>query len=162
MKKKFLIASALGVLLAAGGSGGQTNEEPAPTARTNEELAQQVRAVELAFAQSMADRNLEAFARHLAAETVFFSRQGVLRGTEAVVEAWKPFFAEEEAPFSWEPAQVEVLDSGSLALSSGPVRDPEGKQVGTFTSIWRLEADGVWRIIFDKGCPPCDCGGQKP
>lgn len=26
-----------------------------------------------------------------------------------------------EAPFSWEPAQVEVLDSGTLALSSGPV-----------------------------------------
>jgi len=27
----------------------------------------------------------------------------------------------------------------------------------TYNSIWRLEPDGKWRIIFDKGCPPCDC-----
>jgi ketosteroid isomerase-like protein len=30
------------------------------------------------------------------------------------------------------------------------------RQVGTFTSIWRRESDGRWRIVFDKGCPPCD------
>lgn len=130
--------------------------------QTNEELALQVREVEKAFAQSMAERNFEAFASHLSAETVFFSRQGVLRGPEAVAGVWKPFFAEPKAPFSWEPAQVEVLDSGTLGLSSGPVRDPEGKQIGTFTSIWRREGDGKWRIIFDKGCPPCDCSGAKP
>jgi ketosteroid isomerase-like protein len=48
---------------------------------------------------------------------------------------------------------VEVLDSGTLALSAGPVRDPKGQQIGTFNSIWRREADGSWKIIFDKGCP---------
>ena len=55
------------------------------------------------------------------------------------------------------PAIVVVLDSGTLALSSGPVFDPAGQQVATFTSIWRREAKGVWRIVFDKGnqvCPP--------
>lgn len=136
--------------LAAGAARGQAGAE----------LALQVREVEKAFAQSMAARDFEAFAGYLSAEAVFFSRQGVLRGAEAVAGAWKPFFADEEAPFSWEPAQVEVLDSGTLALSSGPVRDPEGHQVGTFTSIWRRETDGKWRIIFDKGCPPCDCGAE--
>lgn len=55
------------------------------------------------------------------------------------------------APFSWEPAEGEVLESGTLVLSSGPVRDPEGKRSGTFNSIWRLEADGRWRVVFDKG-----------
>jgi ketosteroid isomerase-like protein len=34
------------------------------------------------------------------------------------------------------------------------VRDPAGTLIGTFTSIWRRETDGSWRIIFDKGCPP--------
>jgi ketosteroid isomerase-like protein len=92
---------------------------------------------------------------------VFFSRKGVLRGKEAVVAGWKPFFEGGAAPFSWEPETVEVLGSGTLALSSGPVRDPEGKPIGTFNSIWRREAGGRWRVIFDKGCPPCDCG-PKP
>jgi len=52
---------------------------------------------------------------------------------------------------------VEVLDSGTLALSTGPVHDPGGKRIGTFSSIWRREADGSWRIVFDKGCPVCTC-----
>ena len=63
----------------------------------------------------------------------------------------KRFYEKPDAPFSWAPEQVEVLESGTLALSSGPVWDPKGKQFATFTSIWRLEAPGVWRIVFDKG-----------
>jgi len=50
-----------------------------------------------------------------------------------------------------------VLDSGTLALSSGPVFDPDGKQIATFNSIWRLEAPGQWRIVFDKGSAACNC-----
>lgn len=50
-----------------------------------------------------------------------------------------------------------MLDSGTLALSSGPVYDPAGRNFATFTSIWRLEAPGVWRIVFDKGNENCDC-----
>jgi len=45
------------------------------------------------------------------------------------------------------------LDSGTLALSSGPVRDPTGKVVARFNSIWRQEPGGVWRVVFDKGSP---------
>ena len=50
-----------------------------------------------------------------------------------------------------------MLDRGNLAISSGPVYNPEGKLVSRFTSIWRLEAPNQWRIIFDKGNEVCDC-----
>lgn len=114
-----------------------------------------VASAERAFAQSMADRDLDAFASWVAEEAVFFGGgDNVLRGREAVVEGWKRYFDGPEAPFSWEPAQVEVLASGTLALSSGPVRAPDGTRIGSFNSIWRLESDGRWRVIFDKGCPP--------
>ena len=144
MKKKFF---SIGVLLAtafltAGAAG------PA-------ELAGQVRAAETAFARTMADRDWVAFKAAISAEAVFFGGQGVLRGRDAVAAGWKGYFAGAQAPFSWAPEQVEALESGRLALSSGPVLDPEGKRIGTFQSVWRLEADGIWRIVFDKGCPPC-------
>jgi ketosteroid isomerase-like protein len=126
-----------------------------------DELAAQVRAAETAFARTMADRNHEAFASFVADEALFFGRQGVLRGKAAVAAGWKPFFEGEKAPFSWAVEGVEVLDSGTLALSTGPVRDPEGKQIGTFNSIWRREADGRWRVVFDKGCPVCE-PAKKP
>jgi ketosteroid isomerase-like protein len=124
---------------------------------TNEELALQVREAEKAFAQTMAARAHLAFESYVADEAVFFGQQRILRGRAAVAAGWKPFFEGAEAPFSWEPERVEVLDSGTLAFSSGPVRDPEGRQIGTFNSVWRREADGRWKIVFDKGCPPCDC-----
>ena len=119
---------------------------------------EQVFAAERAFAQSMADRDLAAFARHVAEDSVFFTGPTPLRGRAAVVEGWKRFYDGPKAPFSWEPDQVEVLASGRLAHSSGPVRSPDGKVVARFNSVWRLEAPGVWRVIFDRGesvCEPC-------
>ena len=122
-------------------------------AATPAELAQEVREAETAFAASMAARDLDAFSALLAEEAVFFGGNDVLRGRAAVVAGWKPFFSGAEAPFSWAPETVEVLDSGTLAISSGPVKRPDGTPSGTFNSIWRLEKDGVWRVVFDKGCP---------
>ena len=121
------------------------------TVINHDELEQDVRETEQAFARTMADRDIEAFARFLSDETVFFAGETPLRGKEAVVTAWESFFTKSEAPFSWEPKTVVVLDSGKLALSSGPVHGPEGEVIGTFNSIWRREEPGIWRIIFDKG-----------
>jgi ketosteroid isomerase-like protein len=112
----------------------------------------QVFAAESSFAASMAERNLAAFASHVSPEAVFFGDTTVLRGKEEVLARWRGFFTDANAPFSWKPDVVEVLSSGRLALSSGPVFDPRGKKVGSFNSIWRREQDGRWKIIFDKGC----------
>lgn len=113
----------------------------------------EVFAAERAFAKSMADRDFAAFGRHVAPDTLFFGGGKVHRGRDAVLAAWKPFFEGPAAPFAWEPDQVEVLDSGQLALSSGPVRDPQGQVVARFNSIWQRVADGWWLVIFDKGSP---------
>ncbi len=147
-------AFAMGCVMAASAAGLAT---AAPKRASLAELQQQVRERERAFAKTMADRDHKAFASFLAAETVFMGEASTLRGKEKVAEGWKRFYEGAEAPFSWVPERVEVLDSGTLALSTGPVHDPKGQRVGTFSSIWRLEADGHWRIIFDKGCPPCKC-----
>ncbi len=119
-----------------------------------EQLAVQVREAETAFAATMASRDHAAFGGFVADEAIFFGRSGPLRGRGAVLEGWRPLFEGAAAPFSWRPEVVEVLASGTLALSSGSVWDPAGKQIGTFNSIWRLDADGRWRVIFDKGCNP--------
>jgi ketosteroid isomerase-like protein len=119
------------------------------------QLQDELRATETAFARTMADRDHAAFAAFLADETIFFGRNGEMRGKKAVVEAWASYFEGKAAPFSWKPETVSVLDSGALGLSSGPVFGPDGKQFGTFSSIWRKKADGKWEIIFDKGCPYC-------
>jgi ketosteroid isomerase-like protein len=126
------------------------------TYAAEKDLAADVRASERAFAKTMADRDHSSFGQYVSEEAVFFGRSGPLRGRAAVIQSWKRFFEGQEAPFSWEPETVEVLPSGTLALTSGPVRDPKGTLIGTFQSIWRFESDGKWRLVFDKGCPVCE------
>ena len=123
---------------------------PAPDA-----LRAQVFETEKAFARTMAVRDHAAFSGFIADEALFVGGAKPLRGRAAVAGAWKRNFEGAEAPFSWQPETVEVLDSGGLALSSGPVRDAKGRLVARFTSIWRRESPGVWRIVFDTGSDVC-------
>ena len=152
MRPVLLVIAACAVLL-AGCSG------TAPTARPQVDLhsaQQQVFTTERAFAKTMADRDHAAFTSFIADDAVFVGDK-VLRGRVAVAAGWKRFFDGPAAPFSWKPDSALVLDSGKLGMTSGPVYDPAGKRVGTFQSTWRLEADGAWRVVLDRGCPPCAC-----
>lgn len=123
-------------------------------------LAAQVRATETAFAKTLADRDVKTF-RHMIAPDVIWLADIPLRGPDQVLTRWQKYFDAPQPPFSWAPETVEVQEGGRLALSTGPVLDAAGKRVGTFTSIWRHESNGEWRIIFDRGCPACDCAAQK-
>jgi|SRR5450631_3545380 len=116
--------------------------------------AEEVRGTELKFAKAMADRDFNAFVSHLSVDAVFFDDRAIQHGAAEVSAAWKPLFNGSKAPFSWAPDHVEVLASGDLALSTGPVIVND-KVVGRFNSIWRLEAPHTWRIVFDKGEPVC-------
>lgn len=155
MPRRWFTAALTGTTLMgiALGAAGQTPEQDV--------LRRQVEAAERAFAKTMADRDLAAFERHLSDQTIFYGR-GVLRGKAAVVAAWKGFFDGPVAPFSWEPDQVDVTPDGTLAMSTGPVRDPAGKRVSRFNTIWRQEAPGVWRVVFDKGQPLTESDKLQP
>lgn len=148
-----LLLSSLCLLLAA----------PWLAADTLSDLQAEVTRTERAFARTMADRDHGAFTGFLADEAIFFDGSEPLRGKTAVAAAWAPFFEGPDPPFSWEPDQVEVLDSGTLALSTGPVYDPAGNVTARFQSIWRREASGRWRIVFDRGSPVCrPCADASP
>ncbi len=125
-----------------------------PAMADTDAAQQQVLAAERAFARSMAERDRAAFAEHVSDEAVFFAAAEPYRGKAQVLAGWARFFEGAAAPFSWAPDRVEVLASGQLALSTGRVRDPDGKVIGRFNSIWRQEAPGRWRVVFDKGSPP--------
>lgn len=120
-------------------------------------LGEQVRASETAFAATMAARDFDAFASWVADDAVFINGGKPLRGKARVLEHWKRFFERPQAPFAWKPEIVEVLDSGQLAYSEGPVTLPDGKVVARYFSTWRRGADGSWKIVLDNGYDRCDC-----
>jgi len=126
---------------------------PGPASTTSPAaLREQVEQTERAFARSMAQRDHAAFVALLSEQAVFYG-PSLRRDKAEVAAAWKPFFDGPQAPFSWEPDRVDVLADGTLAHSSGPVHDASGRLIARFNSVWRLEAPGTWRIVFDKGEP---------
>src|ERR1700689_1374911 len=136
---------------------------PAPAPIANPEAAsaataeavKQVIATEQAFAKSMAQRDFKAFITFLAPDAVFFSGKSVTHGSAEVAAQWQQYFEGHKAPFAWAPDHVEVLASGKLALSTGPVYDV-AKTVVWFYSIWRPLPDNSGRIVFDKGEAVCE------
>jgi ketosteroid isomerase-like protein len=129
---------------------------PLPTAAELASIANDVKAAETAFAKTMADRRLDQFGDYVAADAVFNGRAAQI-GHAAVIAAWTPFFKNPQPPFSWAPDAVAVAADGRTAISTGPVRTTDGKMVSRFTSIWRKDADGHWRVIADQGVDACEC-----
>ena len=124
---------------------------------TQQKRTESLRRTELAFAASVRDRDQAAFADFIADDAVFVG-SSILRGKAAVVEAWRVFFAPDGPVLDWWPEVVELAEDGHLGLTRGPyeltvesAQQPEVSR-GLFNSVWRLEEDGAWRIVFDAGC----------
>jgi citrate lyase subunit beta/citryl-CoA lyase len=91
-------------------------------------------AAERAFARSMAERDHAAFTRHLSEHATFYGGRQLLRGKAAAAEGRSRFFEGAQAPFCWEPDPMDVVVGGTLALSTGPVWDADGKLIARFNS----------------------------
>lgn len=121
------------------------------------DLIEEVRCREVGFSLAAERQDSAAFASYID-EDARFVGSAVYRGRAAVVQAWGVFFAEDGPRIRWRPQFVEVLQDGNLALTRGPYRmtatDGEGKvneTWGTFNSVWRVNEDGQWRVVFDAG-----------
>ena len=122
--------------------------------------AQSLWDAEVAFAASVADKDYEKFLSLIDGNAIF-SGGAVLRGRDAIGEAWKAFFVEDGPTLVWEPASALVRPAGDIGTTNGPYvttwKDEDGtthRGKGMFFSIWEHQADGSWKIIFDGGTPP--------
>jgi ketosteroid isomerase-like protein len=89
-------------------------------------------------------------------EAVILMRAGnqmPLIGKAALAAAFEPLAT---TALSWEPLKAEIAASGELGYTFGRYRmAPEGAAVahGTYTSIWKKQADGSWKFVLDAGAP---------
>jgi ketosteroid isomerase-like protein len=147
MKSLALLLLALLVVFGCAGSASTR-----PTAVDPATARAEVRRAEEAFAAAFRARDAERFFAFVADDAVFLGAQKTLHGAAEVRATWTRFFAG-APPFSWHPERVEASADGALGLSTGPILDPGGKQIGVYSSVWRRQPDGSWKVAFDgPGC----------
>ena len=125
------------------------------------EVTDVVRCAEIAFSRSVETGDAEQFRELIDPDARFVGSSGSVRhGPSEVFAAWSGFFEEDGPRIIWRPEIVEVLDDGGLALSRGPyiftTNNDDGSTStswGMFNSVWRLNNDGIWRVVFDAGGP---------
>jgi ketosteroid isomerase-like protein len=127
-----------------------------PSLRAQGELMEADRA----FARDVAMRRVDAWVDAFADSGAVFQPGGALRGHAAIRELMTPEFADTTFHIRWEPVEAHASPDGMLGYTIGRYvstrRAAAGQVVertGSYLTVWRRGADGVWKVEADIGNP---------
>ena len=116
-----------------------------PTLATTPSPAEIEKAERAFAADGLALGVRDSFLKHMAADAIVF-RPGPVNA-KALYEK-RP--SSKKPQLEWWPQKVVIARSGDLGLSVGPWAI-DGKRGGYYATIWRKNADGQWKWIYDGG-----------
>jgi len=111
--------------------------------------------LEAEFVADVAQHGHAAFITHFADEGVEVVDGGGFDNKDAMRKqaAWA-----EGTTLTWTPVKADMAASGDLGYTYGnyvfTARDKDGKLVasyGKYTSIWKKQKDGQWKVVVDMG-----------
>ena len=150
----FVVGAMLGTVALAGC-------RPAPAPPDPAAVQASLIAADQAFASATAARGLEGW---MAA----FDSTGIQMepdvpftpGLAAIRAAMAPAFADTSWHLTWQPTMAFGSAAGDLGYTLGTWRslrrDSTGAErisTGKYVTIWRKQADGGWKVVFDGGNP---------
>lgn len=81
-------------------------------------------------------------------------------GRAAIRLEMEPALSDTNFSLRWNPVKADILMPGVLGYTVGRWerirKKPDGsiiKKTGTYTSIWKKQPDGSWKIVLDTGSP---------
>jgi len=114
-----------------------------------------LRQLEAEFAADVAQHGHDAFVSHFAEDGVEVVDGGGFNDKDAMRKqpGWP-----EGTTLTWTPIKAEMASSGDLGYTYGnyvyTAKNKEGKTVtsyGKYTSIWKKQKDGQWKVVVDVG-----------
>jgi ketosteroid isomerase-like protein len=112
------------------------------------------------FAADSAARGADAWAVVFAPDGMLWRRgRPPIVGPEAIRESMQRAFSDPESLLAWEPYTSALSLAGDMGFTIGcyrrlrqrPASPPAQEGSGTYLTIWRRQADGSWRAVFDTG-----------
>ncbi len=129
-------------------------------APAGENLPAELMDVDRAFARAVAERGVDGWVSFFAADGMMVSGQLTTKGQDSIRALMTPAFADPSYALEWEPTHAEVAASGDFGYTLGRYvssqTDAEGsavRQTGSYVSVWRKDADGMWKVALDVGSP---------
>ncbi len=122
-----------------------------PTAATLKQL-------EADFMKAAADKGSQGYLSYYADDSVEVPNGGPLIQGKANIAPGMSFLDDKNNRLLWTPVGADISASGDLGYTYGTFefhsKDKEGKSTvdyGKYTSIWKLQKDGSWKVVLDMG-----------
>ncbi len=123
-----------------------TAPQPSPSASPAEAA---VREADAAWARAVAAKSLDQTVACYDPEAVTAgSAMFPAQGLAAFRTQWQQQFAQPTFALTWTVQRVVVLESGTIAYSSGTWKMGTNLQ-GPYLAVWRKQPDGKWKVLVD-------------
>jgi len=152
LKMKYIAAFLMAVIFIAG-----CGQKPSADIKDTKEAL--LRA-DREFSQMSVDKGMHAAFGSFMAEdaTVYQDGSDPVTGREDILELYVPE-TDQEGTLSWEPFFADAGTGGDIGYTLGrwsySAADSTGQRVekgyGYYVTIWKRQADGSWKYVFDSG-----------
>ena len=124
---------------------------PKPTLETLKQL-------EAEFMRAAAEKGSQGYMSYYAEDAVEVPNGGPLIPGKSEISKGMGFLDNKDNRLTWTPVGGDVSSSGDLGYTYGTyefsAKDKEGNshvEHGKYTSIWKLQRDGSWKVVLDMG-----------
>ena len=146
-----LVVIVLVVIVALPVAGPKVSASPKATAQTLKEL-------EAEFMKAAADKGSNGYMSYYADDAVEVPNGGPLIPGKENISKGMGFLDDPNNRLLWTPVGGDISSSGDLGYTYGTYefhsKDKDGKlhiEYGKYTSIWKLQKDGKWKVALDMG-----------
>ena len=131
----------------------QSRVEASPKA-----TADTLKQLEGEFMKAAAEKGAQGYMSYYADDAVEVPNGAALIQGKANIAKGMAFLDDKNNRLMWTPVGADISASGDLGYTYGNYefhsKDKEGKPIaehGKYTSIWKLQKDGNWKVVLDMG-----------
>ena len=137
----------------------QASGDPKPTAAdAKPATTDTLRQLEADFMNAAAERGAEGYMSYYSEDAVEVPNGADAIHGKANIAKTMGFLNDKNNQLTWTPVDAGISISGDLGWTSGTYefrsKDKDGKvkvEQGKYTSIWKKQPDGNWKVVLDMG-----------
>jgi ketosteroid isomerase-like protein len=133
------------------------NTDPRAAA-SSKVTADTLKQLEADFMKAAAEHGSEGYMSFYAEDGVEVPNGADILAGKANIAKTMSFLDEKDNHLTWTPVGADIAASGDLGYTYGnyefQTKDDSGKTVvdhGHYTSIWKKQKDGSWKVVLDMG-----------